>query len=126
MSATLSVTFWGVRGSYPMPGPQTARIGGNTACVEVRAGKHLIILDAGTGIIGLGRALMAQQRNDHHPITANTLFPHSPRSHAGLSIFSTDLYPLHYPLRLWAQNTFRRFGTSPLACHVAAGLSGGF
>ena len=25
MSASLSITFWGVRGSYPAPGPQTAR-----------------------------------------------------------------------------------------------------
>jgi phosphoribosyl 1,2-cyclic phosphodiesterase len=31
--------------------------GGNTACVEVRAGERTIILDAGTGIIPLGREL---------------------------------------------------------------------
>lgn len=46
--------FRGVRGSYPVPGPRTVRTGGNTPCVEVRAGEHLVILDAGTGIIGLG------------------------------------------------------------------------
>ena len=31
----MRVTFYGVRGSVPAPGPQTARYGGNTSCVEV-------------------------------------------------------------------------------------------
>jgi phosphoribosyl 1,2-cyclic phosphodiesterase len=52
------VRFWGVRGSYPTPGPQTIRYGGNTACVEVTAGKHTLILDAGSGIIRLGKDLL--------------------------------------------------------------------
>ena len=34
------VRFWGVRGSYPTPGPQTTRYGGNTTCVEVVAGNR--------------------------------------------------------------------------------------
>jgi phosphoribosyl 1,2-cyclic phosphodiesterase len=33
------------------------KYGGNTACVEIRAGERTIILDAGTGIIPLGREL---------------------------------------------------------------------
>jgi phosphoribosyl 1,2-cyclic phosphodiesterase len=57
MADAFSVRFWGVRGSYPAPGKNTIRFGGNTACVEVRAGKHIIILDAGTGIIPLGQEL---------------------------------------------------------------------
>ncbi|MBL9128679.1 MAG: MBL fold metallo-hydrolase [Verrucomicrobiales bacterium] len=40
-----------------MPGPDTVRYGGNTACVEVRCGEEIIILDAGTGIRELGKAL---------------------------------------------------------------------
>ena len=40
--------------------PTTVRstIGGNTACVEVRAGQQLLILDAGTGLRSLGYELM--------------------------------------------------------------------
>lgn len=40
--------------------PETVRhtIGGNTACVEVRAGEQLLILDAGTGLRLLGYELM--------------------------------------------------------------------
>ncbi|MBN1305734.1 MAG: MBL fold metallo-hydrolase [Anaerolineales bacterium] len=58
MNDTFKVKFWGVRGSHPTPGPETLRYGGNTACVEVRLGKQVIILDAGTGIIPLGRDLV--------------------------------------------------------------------
>jgi len=58
MSDELRVKFWGVRGSYPMPGVGTVKYGGNTACVEIRAGERTIILDAGTGIIPLGRDLV--------------------------------------------------------------------
>ena len=50
--------FWGVRGSVPSPGPSTVKYGGNTSCIEVRAGGEIIILDAGTGLRPLGLALM--------------------------------------------------------------------
>ena len=55
----MKIRFWGVRGSYPVPGPQTNRYGGNTSCVEVRPkdGPHIII-DAGTGIRRLGKEMM--------------------------------------------------------------------
>jgi len=62
MSDGLRVKFWGVRGSYPTPGAGTVKYGGNTACVEIRAGEHTIILDAGTGIIQLGRELVRTKR----------------------------------------------------------------
>ena len=51
------VQFWGVRGSIPAPGPLTAGVGGNTSCVELRVGEQIIVLDAGTGIRGLGLSL---------------------------------------------------------------------
>lgn len=55
----MEVTFWGVRGSIPAPGPGTVRYGGNTACVSVRlASGDLLILDLGTGARNLGNALM--------------------------------------------------------------------
>ncbi len=52
------VRIWGARGSIPAPGPETVRYGGNTPCVEVRCGKELIILDAGSGIRKLGQSLL--------------------------------------------------------------------
>jgi len=57
----MRVTFHGVRGSIPTPGPSTVRYGGNSACVEVRlADGSLIILDAGTGIRELGKRLLQE------------------------------------------------------------------
>ena len=48
------VKFRGTRGSYPCAKVNYLAFGGNTACVEVRCGNQLIILDAGTGIIDVG------------------------------------------------------------------------
>ena len=58
----MRVRFWGVRGSVPTPGPSTVRYGGNTVCVEVRlADETCIVLDAGTGLRELGKALAAER-----------------------------------------------------------------
>jgi phosphoribosyl 1,2-cyclic phosphodiesterase len=54
------VRFWGVRGSYPAPFSTHLRAGGNTSCVEFRSGDHVLICDAGSGIIPLGNALMGE------------------------------------------------------------------
>ena len=59
----IRVRFWGVRGSIATPGQNTVRYGGNTPCLEIRAGGRLIILDCGTGLRLLGNALMAERRS---------------------------------------------------------------
>ena len=47
----MKVTFNGVRGSIPTPGPRTSRYGGNTSSVEVSTtNTSIALLDAGTGI----------------------------------------------------------------------------
>jgi len=67
----MRITFWGVRGSIPTPGPDTVQIGGNTSCVEVRAGKLLVIFDGGTGMRLLGQKLIKEM-----PLTAHIFFSH--------------------------------------------------
>ena len=62
MSDELRIKFWGVRGSYPSPGAGTVKYGGNTSSVEIRVGERTILLDAGTGIIPLGRELAHTRR----------------------------------------------------------------
>ncbi|MBX2803861.1 MAG: MBL fold metallo-hydrolase [Myxococcales bacterium] len=55
------MTFWGVRGSIPMPGADTQRWGGNSSCVEVRHGTAPpIVLDCGTGARSLGFKLVGE------------------------------------------------------------------
>lgn len=57
---SLTIRFFGVRGSIASPGPGTVRTGGNTPCVEVRYGDTRLILDAGTGIRPLGEEMLRE------------------------------------------------------------------
>jgi phosphoribosyl 1,2-cyclic phosphodiesterase len=66
----MRVTFWGVRGSVPVPGPAVASFGGNTSCVQIASGDGThVILDAGTGIRALGVALAGRARTVHILLT---------------------------------------------------------
>ena len=55
------VRFWGVRGSVPWATADSIGHGCNTPCVEIRDERTgaLLVLDAGSGIVGLGQALGA-------------------------------------------------------------------
>ncbi|MDA0672808.1 MAG: MBL fold metallo-hydrolase [Cyanobacteria bacterium] len=70
------IRFWGVRGSIACPGPNTVRYGGNTSCVEMRVGGHLLIFDGGTGLRVLGTKLLSEM-----PLRANMFFTHSHWDH---------------------------------------------
>ncbi len=90
--ARFRVRFWGVRGSYPTPGPQTLRYGGNTACVEVEVGGQTLILDAGSGIIRLGEDLL--QRSAGRALHLALFLTHGHGDHLlGLPFFA----PLYEP-----------------------------
>jgi phosphoribosyl 1,2-cyclic phosphodiesterase len=80
------VTFWGTRGSIPTPGPNTARYGGNTACIGIEGSDgRLVILDAGSGLRPLGHELM-KQRNGN--LAADILLSHTHWDHIqGLPFF---------------------------------------
>jgi len=82
MSDDLVIRFWGVRGSYPVPGPTTVHYGGNTSCVEIQAGIHTIILDAGSGIIPLGNDLIRRsQAQGNRAVVATIFFSHMHHDH---------------------------------------------
>ena len=70
------VKFWGVRGSIPCPGPDTAIYGGNTPCVEIRCGSNVLIFDAGTGIRPLGNILAADNVRDVDLFLTHTHLDH--------------------------------------------------
>jgi phosphoribosyl 1,2-cyclic phosphodiesterase len=70
------VRFWGVRGSIACPGPETARYGGNTACVEMRCGSHVLTFDGGTGLRPHGKALAAEGPLDGDLFLTHTHFDH--------------------------------------------------
>ena len=81
------ITFYGVRGSTAVPGPLTAKYGGNTSCVhiELDSGNDLIF-DAGTGIRLLGQKLAAKTN------PANILLSHGHWDHIQGYPFFAPIY----------------------------------
>jgi phosphoribosyl 1,2-cyclic phosphodiesterase len=91
------VRFWGVRGSIACPGAAWVKYGGNTSCLEIRCGRHLLIFDGGTGLRQLGEHL----KNDA-PVNADLFFTHSHLDHiAGIPFFSALFAPSNR-FRMWA------------------------
>lgn len=101
--AEMLVRFWGVRGSVACPGPATARYGGNTACVEIRCGDRLIILDAGSGLRPFGLTLLGTA------VDADLFFSHCHLDHIwGLPFFKPCYVP-ETRLCLWAGHLLPRY-----------------
>jgi phosphoribosyl 1,2-cyclic phosphodiesterase len=92
------IRFWGVRGSVPCPGNDTIRYGGNTSCVEVRCGEHLVIFDAGTGLHALGSALAQAPGR----VEADLFLSHCHIDHIGGLPFFAPCYAPASKIRLWA------------------------
>ena len=84
----LQVRFWGVRGSVAVSGPRFAEFGGHTACLEIRCGSRLVIVDAGTGLAALGDDL-----GDSAPGEIDILLSHLHLDHiSGLPFFKPALF----------------------------------
>jgi ribonuclease BN (tRNA processing enzyme) len=58
--------FFGVRGSYPVPGNRVVQYGGNTSSILLIRGEKIVIFDAGTGIINIGNFLKSNDINGRH------------------------------------------------------------
>ncbi len=94
------VKFRGVRGSYPIAKKEFLEYGGNTSCIEVNVGGHLIVLDAGTGLIDVGAELTEKyitssiNPQERTPIKVLVLLSHIHQDHIhGFTFFR----PLHIP-----------------------------
>ena len=92
----MKVTLWGTRGSLPTPGTDTFAYGGNTSCIAVQGSDGtLLVLDAGTGIRGLGATLGGDLRR------VDVLLSHLHMDHIqGLGFFA-PLYRPGLAVHIW-------------------------
>ena len=74
------------------------RYGGNTTCVEVRCGRDIIILDAGTGLRKLGQSLLAEFPRG--PLSLTLLLSHTHWDHIQGLPFFAPIYESHCRLRI--------------------------
>ena len=90
VSNHMVVTYWGVHGTLPVPGPGTLRRGGNTSCMSIEiGGEPLFIFDCGSGIKQLSDHIMASgvQR-----ISARIFISHTHWDHINTVPFFAPLY----------------------------------
>ncbi|MBI4402006.1 MAG: diguanylate cyclase [Nitrospirae bacterium] len=100
----MRVRFWGTRGGIAAPGPRTAKYGGNTSCVEVRADDGtLIVLDCGTG----ARALGLQLQRAAQPIRLNLFIGHTHWDHIQGFPFFTPAFLSETELNIYAPAGFQ-------------------
>jgi len=91
------LTIWGARGSIPAPAAANTRFGSDTSCIEVRCGDRVLVLDAGTGIVGCGRKLCCEDVRD-----LDILFTHCHFDHIMGLPFMFPLYTEEAVVRLHA------------------------
>lgn len=90
VSKHMVVTYWGVRGTLPVPGPRTLKRGGNTSCVSIEVGgEPLYIFDCGTGIKQLSDQIMA---SGTQRFSAKIFISHTHWDHINTVPFFAPLY----------------------------------
>jgi len=77
--------LYGVRGSYPVSPAEGTKYGGNTSCLLVRTREHIVIIDAGSGIVQAGRDLIPEiiehKKKSVDPFNITILFTHTHIDH---------------------------------------------
>ena len=91
LSSRVVVTYWGVHGTLPTPGPAYTRYGGNTPCVSVEVGgEPLYIFDCGSGIKRLSDQVMATAAGQR--FSALIFISHTHWDHINTVPFFAPLY----------------------------------
>lgn len=144
----MRLALLGVRGSTPAPGAEFVRYGGHTSCVAVlRDGEDTpaLVLDAGTGLRGLGgllggaafsgSILLSHLHWDHvqglpfcpavdHPAAAVDLYlPAADRGVSSADLLARAMSPPHFPIGPDGLNGRWRFLRSRTGCDVIEGYA---
>ncbi len=105
----MTIKLWGVRGSIPCPGPDTVQFGGNTACLELRFGDRLIIVDAGSGVRSLGEQLVRTDLKKG-PIHTEIFITHTHWDHIMGFPFFVPIYIPGTKLKIYGPVTYEDEG----------------
>jgi ribonuclease BN (tRNA processing enzyme)/ActR/RegA family two-component response regulator len=95
--------LWGTRGSNPVAGAEYVRFGGSTPSLEIRNGEDILLIDAGTGIRGLGQVLHDQQEKK-----INILLSHTHWDHLLGFPFFYPIYREGQEIHIWAPVGFEK------------------
>ncbi|HTM63057.1 MAG TPA: response regulator [Gammaproteobacteria bacterium] len=86
----MTIRFWGVRGTLPVPGSKSIKYGGNTNCISLNiANKQNFIFDAGSGIKELSNYIL---REELIPYKAKIFISHPHYDHINGIPFFVPLY----------------------------------
>ena len=103
----MELTFWGVRGTFPVSGKDTNKYGGHTPCASVMSSDgEMIIIDAGTGIKKLGDKIISEKRNE--PLHIHLLLTHFHLDHILGFPFFAPLYSSQVGITIYAPESLER------------------
>lgn len=85
----MDLTFWGTRGTLPVPGKDSLKYGGNTPCISLSMKNRLFVFDAGSGIKCLSDQLM---KNGTKRKEAHLFITHPHWDHINAFPFFIPLY----------------------------------
>jgi ribonuclease BN (tRNA processing enzyme) len=93
----MRIKFYGVRGSFAVPGTDTVKFGGNTTCVSFERfhdGKvYRFIVDSGTGIIQAGREIIQAFFAKQEDLNIHIAFSHLHPDHTqGFPFFGPNFF----------------------------------
>ena len=113
----MRVRIWGARGSIPAPGPDTARYGGNTSCVQVTLSDgNIVVLDAGSGIRDLGPTCAEAEQ-------INILLTHLHLDHIQGLLFFAPFFRPGVEIVIWGPPVPGRSLRDRIARYLSAPLS---
>jgi phosphoribosyl 1,2-cyclic phosphodiesterase len=95
------IHVWGSRGSIAVSGKEFVKYGGDTTCLEViPSSGEVLIIDAGTGIRGLGNKLVKEGK-----LNINLLLTHAHWDHLSGFPFFTPIYHKESVIRVYGPQT---------------------
>ncbi len=108
----MRIEFYGIRGSYPVPGKDTVKYGGNTTCVSISKvvkGKIVrLIFDSGTGIIQLGKDIIKNYFEGKEDLNQHLFFTHLHPDHSqGFPFFAVNFFK-GSSLKLYGMETLHK------------------